>query len=445
MNDERREHERVADPPVAVPGGDDRGEEALRRQLETIYAVVTAGLQDHRFQPVLRRMVREVRERLGWDSLAVLLRQDDGSLHVAAHYGYDERIVHHRFDPGRGIVGVVARTGLPYLAPDTRVDPYYEPVAGRTRSEMCAPLGIGGAMRGVVNAESPVPRRFTPRDLDALVRLCDQVGLVLHNVELLEAERETVARLEELDRLKADFMAVTGHELRTPLTAVLGFAEMLQSFYDRLTEDQRRSALDALVRQARLLARLVEDVLVATRIERRQLAVELEPVALDDVLARVLTTASATIEVGSGVEDAVVLADPHRLTRALRSLTDNAVTYGGGAPAQVDAEEDEEGWVHLHVHDRGPGIPQDEQPHVFDRFHHVGQHGVTGRRGLGLGLSIARDLVRLMDGDVTLESEPGSGSTFTLTLRSASRAGPRPADRVGRRSRAAHRPQQPGH
>lgn len=437
MTNDARQHD-----PVSVL--DDDGprvvrEEELRRQLEAVYAVISAGLQDHHFDRVLQRIVREARDRLGWESLAVLLREEDGSLRVAAQYGYDERIAQHRFDTGRGIVGVVARTGLPYLAPDTDDDPYYAPVVADTRSEMCAPLRIGGTIRGVLNAESSVPRRFTPWDLDALVRLCDQVGLVLHNVELLEAERETVARLEELDRLKADFIAVTGHELRTPLTAVLGFAEMLQSFYDRLSEDQRRSALDALVRQARLLARLVEDVLVATRIERRQLTVELEPVAVDDALTPVLTSVSATIEVGRGVERAVVLADPHRLTRALRSLVDNAVVYGEGAPIEVDAEE-HDGTVHIHVRDHGPGIPQDEQQDVFDRFHQVGQHGVAGRRGLGLGLSIARDLVRLMGGDLTLESEPGAGSTFTVTLRSASTDDAPPAGRDGRRSRVAHPP-----
>ncbi len=419
-------------------------EEELRRQLEAIYAVITAGLQDQRFDRVLQRVVREARERLGWGSLGVALRQDDGSLKVAAQYGFGEEVEERRFDPGRGIVGLVVRTGLPYLAPDTDVDPYYDPVVPGTRSEMCAPLRIGRAVRGVVNAESPTPRRFTPRDLDALVRLCDQVGLVLHNVELLEAERETVARLEELDQLKADFIAVTGHELRTPLTAVLGFAEMLNGFYDRLTDEQRRYALDTLVQQARLLAGLVEDVLVATRIERRQLSVELEPVAVWEVVSRVLARVDGRAEVGPGVDDAVVLADPDRLTRALRSLVDNAMAYGGDAPVHIDAERDEEGKVRIHVRDRGAGIPEQEQAHVFDRFHQIGQHGVTGRRGLGLGLSIARDLVRLMDGEVTLESEPGQGSTFTVTLRSASSDAPRPADRGERRSRVVPRRPRPG-
>lgn len=412
-------------------------EEELRRQLEAIYAVITAGLQDHRFDEVLERMVREARDRLGWESLAVVLRQEDGSLHVTSQFGYAEEVARRTFDPGRGILGVVVRSGMPYLAPDTDVDPYYDPVVPSTRSEMCAPLRIGGEIRGVLNAESSIPRRFGPRDLDALVRLAAQVGLVLHNVELLESERETVARLEELDRLKADFVAVTGHELRTPLTAVLGFAEMLQSFYDRLSEEQRRSAIDALVRQARLLARLVEDVLVATRIERRQLSIDLEAVPVDDALTEVLVMVDGAVDVDASVRNVAVRADPHRLVRALRSLVENAIVYGDEQPVLVDAEEDAEGWVRVHVHDRGPGIPPEEQEHIFDRFHQLGQHGIHGRRGLGLGLSIARDLARLMGGDVTLRSEPGTGSTFTLSLPSAEADGARPAGRAEPRSRAA--------
>lgn len=394
-------------------------EQRLRRGLEASAAVVTAGLEATELGTAFDRMVREIRDQLEWRSLAVLLCEGR-TLRVASQYGYEQDIAGATYSVDRGILGHVATTGRPYLAEDTSLDPYYDDVVGTTRSELCVPLRLAGRVRGLLNVESPVPGALTSEDLRIAVRIADQMSLIMHNVELLSAEKETVARLHELDRLKSRLLTIASHELRTPLTVVMGFAEVLAKHADGIDGDKAREYAAAIARQAGSLAELVDQMQLATQIEQRELTVHAHPVSVASVVASALGARRAEhIEVGAGVAEARVVADPFRLQQVLEGLFDNAIKYAADAGRiQVDARE-RDGHVTIRLRDEGPGIAGYEQQRVFEPFHQVGQHGVTGRRGVGLGLAVARDLVALMDGDLQLFSAPGYGATFTITLPAA--------------------------
>lgn len=391
-----------------------RREERLRRGLEASAAVITAGLEVSGTASVLDRMVREIRDRFSWGGMFVALRQPDGRLEVVAAYA-SEGAEGATVPEGRGVVGHVVRTGRPYLAPDVAVDPHYMPFHPDTRSEMCAPLTVAGRVVGALDAQSD-RAPFSDEDLEVLTRLAVQMSLVIHNTELLSAEKVTVARLHELDRLKSRLLSIASHELRTPLTVVMGFAEVLAEHVGHIPDEKSREYADAIARQASSLSHMVDQMLLAAQIEDGGLQVQPTACELLTVVAKAMKGERGQhVEVLPGT-DTTVLADPFRLQQVLEGIIDNAVKYAKDAGRiQLDARRLGD-TVEILVRDEGPGIPRAEREAVFDVFHQVGEHGVAGRRGIGLGLAVARDLLRLMDGDLALATAEGYGATFLIRL-----------------------------
>ncbi|MDQ1650571.1 MAG: hypothetical protein QOG60_2628, partial [Frankiaceae bacterium] len=234
-----------------------------------------------------------------------------------------------------------------------------------------------------------------------------------------------VTQSRELDRLKDDFVAIVGHELRTPLAAIKGWSSTLLSRGERMREDQRLAALQAVLGQAQRLEQLVLNILESSRIEARVTGQESSIIDVSSAAVKVVD------EVVSARPDRVVnlLAPDHGCTvrgssvwleRALANLVGNAVKYSPDAEP-VDVTVDIEGGeVVVRVSDHGPGIPNEARERVFERFERL--EGTATQTGTGLGLYITRQLVRAMGGNVTVEDLPSGGSTFTMHLpqRSAS-------------------------
>lgn len=389
-------------------------EARLRQGLEATAQVITVGLEAKDEQSAIDRMVREIRERFGWESLGVVLRRDD-DLEVVSYYGWEDQLAGTRLPTSTGIIGHVLMTGRTYLAPDVHKDPFYNEVVSETRSEMCAPLVIAGQVRGLLNAEAATLGAFDELDLDLLRRIADQMALVMHNLELLGTEKDTVARLHELDRLKSRILSIASHELRTPLTVVMGFSEVLAEHADQLPREQLTDYAAMINKQASSLTRLVDQMLLAAQMEQGALNVVAGPVALEEVVSEARQKTSERIEVLPGVVGVRVVADPFRLRQVFENLFDNALKYATEGRIQVDARVAGKVATVL-VRDEGPGIPGSEHARVLEAFEQVGEHGVAGRRGVGLGLAVARDLLALMGGELMLASASGYGVTVTLRL-----------------------------
>jgi PAS domain S-box-containing protein len=222
----------------------------------------------------------------------------------------------------------------------------------------------------------------------------------------IEEQQEQVAR----DR--TEFLAVTAHELRSPVALIAGFASTLRTYWDEVDDGQRREMLETLDRNGRRLTRLVDDLLVASRIEAGGLDIRPTATALRRVVEEVVTDASGPdidVDVDAGLH---VLADPIRLQQMLDNYLANAVRYGK-APIVVSAEPTAEG-VLIRVSDRGPGVPSGLVPRLFGKF-------VRGQadRGTGLGLFIVRSLARAQGGDAWYEARPDGGACFTIRLPAA--------------------------
>jgi signal transduction histidine kinase len=216
--------------------------------------------------------------------------------------------------------------------------------------------------------------------------------------------------------LKDGFVAAVSHELRTPLTSVLGFAEELDIQWVHLPEEERRNLLGAVVDQARELSMLVEDLLVAARIDRDSLHVLQEPVDVSALFAKLTSSLDKTPsridwEPGS----AVAWADSLRVRQIVRNLVMNAVRHGG---PQIRVSATAEARVRIQVADNGEPIPDDERELIFESFY-AAQRVQGLAPSVGLGLSISRRLAEMMGGELTYRYHDGWG-TFSLDLPMAS-------------------------
>jgi two-component system sensor histidine kinase KdpD len=221
----------------------------------------------------------------------------------------------------------------------------------------------------------------------------------------------------ELERLKTDFIARVSHELRTPITIIHGFIDTMLAHEERLDAEQRRHMLQRSQSAAARLARLIEELLIVSRLEAGVLTPDPSPLVIADVLEEVRASAAEPTKVTvTGYEDATLRTDRAMLARAIGCVVDNALKYGGTAEISVAPAEREglAGWS-IEVHDRGAGFDDEVKPIAFEMFTRGPE--TTAIPGLGVGLAIARTLLEVLDGDIAIEDvADGPGALVRLYL-----------------------------
>jgi signal transduction histidine kinase len=222
----------------------------------------------------------------------------------------------------------------------------------------------------------------------------------------------TVASLEDAQQQNRRFVADVAHELRTPLTALVAEASLIESGLDGLSPDARRAA-ELLVTDVRRLRALVDDLMEISRFDAAAELPRLEPVDLGRIVTGVVATRLPEAAVSIPRDPVVVDSDPRRLDRIIGNLLDNARNHAPGSPVEVALTTTREG-VLVVVADRGPGVPYDALPHLFDRFFKADPSRRSGSSGLGL--AIAAEHAALLGASLRARSRPGGGLVFVLTL-----------------------------
>jgi len=237
-----------------------------------------------------------------------------------------------------------------------------------------------------------------------------------------------ISHLKALDRMKSRFVSNVSHELRTPIATIKLFAHLMQK-----QPDQWREHLEPLAQEAEHQADLVEDILEISRVDAGRLEIKPERTNLEELVDIVisncetrarekgLTFEQESIEIGSAASPTPVSAvDPQRMTQVFDNLINNAIRYtpeGGKITVSTRIVQARgRAWVTVTVTDTGMGIPEDELPHVFERFFRGEKPRTMQISGTGLGLAIVKEIVGLHGGRVTVESEVDEGSSFTVWL-----------------------------
>ena len=243
----------------------------------------------------------------------------------------------------------------------------------------------------------------------------------------LQRKNETLAkaveRLQELDKIKSNFLATVSHELRTPLTSVIGYSEMLLEGIAGELNPEQRDYMRTVMEKGEQLLSIITQILDISRIEAGRVSLERQVFPVGDVVDVALSTVlpnarrkGVTVRADIQPNLPPLYADRDKVRQVLINLLGNAIKFTERGHVLVALARAADGRAVLRVEDSGIGIPEDVQARLFNRF--VQADAGTTRRfgGTGLGLAITRRFCQLMGGDVTVTSQPGHGSTFTVTL-----------------------------
>jgi signal transduction histidine kinase len=409
-----------------------RLQEAVQRQtreLEALRRLAEIHTASEGLDAILNTSVRAFAEVLQCDKVCVLLHDEERNVLLAqrAAVGIRESVLDAVCVPADDmtIAGAVLRTGAPVVsndaASDSWVDSYLRESLG-IRQVLAVPLMAHGTPMGVLLAMDSVNGSFDDEDVNLATNVAGYAATVLSSGRSHEQDRAMVHQLREVDHTKSDFISMLAHELKGPMTTVLGFSHMLQG--DSIPPERRSEVLDIISREVSRLSRLVSDLLDTSRMDAGNLNYAFEPVDLSEVLESILSVHPSLASkhlLTSNVPDGLprVNADPDRLRQALLNLLTNATRYSpSGTLVTVEAdviEEPDGPRVRVSVTDEGIGISDEDKIKVFSKFVMLEKPNWT-TKGTGLGLYITKGIVESHGGRIWVESEPGSGSIFRMTL-----------------------------
>jgi len=322
-----------------------------------------------------------------------------------------------------GLLAAVSRSG------DLSKDPRYAPRAPFVdmpaglfpgRSYLAAPVRSRlGALLGGLFLAHPDASFFQERDERLIAFLAAHAAIALDNAHLYREAQDARASAEAANGLKDAFLATLSHELRTPLTAISGWAHLLQR--GKLSPEETERAIETIIRNAGAQAQIIDELLDVSRIITGKLQLDLQPLEIGSVVQAAIVTVTPAanvkgihIQLIQNPAGTCVMGDPERLQQVFWNLLSNAIKFtprNGRVRVGVDCVGSS---VEVVVSDSGVGIDPRFLPRVFDRFTQDDSSSTRRASGLGLGLSIARQLVELHGGSMNAESPGlGLGSTFT--------------------------------
>jgi signal transduction histidine kinase len=289
-----------------------------------------------------------------------------------------------------------------------------------TRSLLAVPMQFKGQVIGVLEAVNKAnDSHYNEEDVFILETLASQAAIAIENRRLLEETQQAYQKAIELDRMKSDFIAIASHELRTPLGVILGHA----SFLEETATPEDREELEVIVRSALRLKEIIEDFSNIDHFERGLSRVRRGKVILQQIIQEV---ADGFRELAADRQVRLVIDFPEKhliaegeagkIGIALRELVKNALVFTNpGGLVRVKGEV-VPGFAKITVTDNGIGIPLEEQGKIFQRFYQVEKHLTRRHGGMGLGLSIAKDMIEIHGGRLWVESVEGKGSRFSFLL-----------------------------
>ncbi|MCP4296381.1 MAG: GAF domain-containing protein [Proteobacteria bacterium] len=367
------------------------------------------------------------------DSVIYLLSPDGQSFQSTVAIGhYSKELKSDPVSLEEGILGEIAKKGIAEIINDTSSDPRVKHVAGTPKNQpenlLCAPLrsrkqviGLMAVWRGF---DQPL---FKQADLEFLVGLSQQAVIAIDNAKLFNQSQDAKEAAEKANQAKSEFLANMSHEIRTPMNAVLGFTELLDSL---VMDPKQRNYLDAIKTGGKGLLTIINDILDLSKIEAGKLEMQYEsvnPRKIADEIHAIFSLKTShkdldlIVETDPDLPESLLL-DEVRLRQVLFNLVGNAIKFTDKGSVtlsmQHKAAGGDDGAIDLMitVKDTGIGIPQEEQKFIFESFRQQKGQKTKMFGGTGLGLAISKRLVRLMGGDIVLQSEVTHGTMFEIQL-----------------------------
>ena len=403
-------------------------------ELRALGAVSQAVNSTLDLETVLDTIVAKATQISGTEAGAIyVLDEQQREFQLRATYGMSEELitaVRNMHTEITEAVGLLTETHEPTQQADLRdlpLSPVNDTIlrAGY-RARLVVPLMRFGDVIGALVVRRKAPGAFPATIVELLETFAVQSALAIQNARMFSEIGEKSRQLEIASRHKSQFLANMSHELRTPLNAIIGVTEMLLEDARDLKHDDEVEPLDRVLRAARHLLALINDILDLSKIEAGRMELHLEsfPLAphIEDVVKTIEPLAAKNgnrLVVDCRADVGTIHADQTRFRQALLNLMSNANKFTENGTVTIAARHertDSREWVTVVVTDSGIGMNAEQMGRLFQEFSQADSSTTRKYGGTGLGLAISRHFCRMMGGDITVESEPGRGSTFTIRI-----------------------------
>jgi GAF domain-containing protein/anti-sigma regulatory factor (Ser/Thr protein kinase) len=405
--------------------------EALEQQKASadVLGVISSSIADTK--PVFDKILESCRRLFAGRNVGINVVGDDGRIYIGAYEGAGRAELEAHFpvplsmESGSG-AAIVQRQVVHYPDCEGPGVPEYARLGSRiagNRSVLFAPMLWEGKGIGAIFVGRPVAGPFSEKEIALLKTFADQAAIAIQNARLFKEIQEKSAQLEVANKHKSDFLANMSHELRTPLNAIIGFSEALMERMFGEVNDKQADYLKDIHESGRHLLSLINDILDLSKIEAGRMELDVSsfhlPTALSNAMTLIRERAQRHgIELGLEVDQQLgeFQADERKFKQIMLNLLSNAVKFtpdGGRVDVCVKKDTDK---IEIAVKDTGIGIAPEDQAVVFEEFKQVGRDRMRQAEGTGLGLALTRRFVELHGGAIRLESTPGKGSTFTVSL-----------------------------
>ena len=375
---------------------------------------------------LLEYILTTATELLNCEAVSILLYDETlGQLRFAAATGTNPEELDSIFVPlETSLAGTIFKENRPLVINNVAQDVrHYSEVGVQMNFPVASLVGVPMCIRehqvGVLEAINKNTGAFTKADTKLLSIIASQAAVAIHNAQLVQDLQAANAELLEADAMKTRFMAVASHELRTPLGIILGYATFVKEEAQGELSDHANNLLNAALQ----LRSLVEDMTNMNLLHTGQRDVHLEPVPLHTILQQAYQEIASTAEAKNDTlildfpEAPVIVNADIKLKLVFVNLLNNAVRFTANAGKILVRLSTQNGEALVQIQDDGIGIPPEKLDKLFDQFYQVEDHETRRYGGLGLGLSIARALVKLHGGRIWAESEGlGQGATFWVAL-----------------------------
>lgn len=390
---------------------------------------------------LLERIIDMIADLLDVSVVSIMMLNKKRSvLTINAYKGPRKKFIKGvRIKMGEGVSGFVAKTGDPLLINNiTKNEQFAQSNWSQSyanASLLTVPMKIDEEVIGVLNVNNKLnSSEFNENDLNILMTVSNQVAMAIENCMLYESIKEKAKKLEKSNKMFADLsnaksllLCNLSHELRTPLTSVIGYLELLRSFSDQDTEEEREKFLSIIHNESLAIAQLIDKILNFFSLDTNKMEWDIAPLSLNRVVEEVIDKFQHKIKKNgikftyiNSKQNVVVRADYKMLTTAIEQLFDNAIKFNderSRLSLRIEKVREKKHEVaKVSIFNTGARIKRSESKKIFEDFYQPGSIMTEKPQGLGLGLATTRSILAKINGSVKLDQSDSQGNTFVCTI-----------------------------